>query len=135
MMAATRAAFQRDDLAGLKSDAVLEAVRPALVADGWSIESGKTRAGRIRVGWFEVDGWHAERRAILEVEGGRATESNAVYRDILRTMTLDEIWYPVLAVPIAYRHKNGVAKSYDLTMKLCRHLHGRLPFEVVVIGY
>ena len=130
-MERTVAAFKREDLAGLKSNDVLRRVAPALEADGWQIET----RGKLLFGWFEVDGWHEKRRAVLEVEAGRATESNAIYRNILRTLTLDNVRTLVMAVPFAYRSRNRVAHYHRLTTELAERLEGRLPFELLIIGY
>lgn len=126
--------FARSDLTGLSSDEVLARARPALEAEGWQIEKGKRAADKIVRGGWELDGWHPEHRAMLEVEGGRATESNAVHRNIVRAIALD-VRHLILVVPEQYRHSNGVARSADITRDLAARLKGRLAFEITVVGY
>lgn len=119
---------------GLRSDDVLAHVRPALEQQGWLVERGKRTSEKVvRDGW-ELDGWHPEHRAMLEVEGGRATESNAVHRNIVRAIALDAK-HLILVVPEEYHHKNGVARSADKTRDLAARLKGRLAFEITVVGY
>ena len=61
------ALFLGESLCGLTSDEVLARVRPALEEQGWEMERGKRKADKVvRDGW-ELDGWHPEHRAILEV--------------------------------------------------------------------
>jgi len=78
----------------LTSDEVLTLIRPELVELGFSVEAGKRSEQKIRRPVFfgenaqpslqyEIDAWHPEWRAGLEVEAGRAWMGNAVYRDLL----------------------------------------------------
>jgi len=70
---------------GVTSDAALAALRPELIRQGFEIEEGKKKAGRIRrpvlfgevgrpVVAYEVDGFHPVHEIVLEVEAGRRHE-------------------------------------------------------------
>jgi len=84
------------DKTGLSSDAVLSELRADLIALGYVVESGKTRAGTIRRPVlfgengraevnYEIDAFHDELGVAVEVEAGRGASNNADYRDIVRT--------------------------------------------------
>jgi hypothetical protein len=94
---------------GVTSDAALAVLRPGLVSLGFEIESGKTKAGKIkrpvlfgemgrpRVA-YEIDGFHPKHRIVLEVEAGRGAAGNADYRDLIRTSLIVDADYLVLAM-------------------------------------
>ena len=92
---------------------------------------------------YEIDAWHPEWRAGLEVEAGRAWMGNAIYRDLVQALVMVEMDYLVLAVPKAYRYtsrgKTTVSKDYDNTVSVAQALYGHsriaMPFSLCVIGY
>jgi len=111
---------------GVSSDQVLAAVRPALVANGYLIEAGKTKAdkitrpvlygenGRTQVA-YDVGGFQPEHQVVLEVEAGRGAANNADYRDIIRASLMVDARYLALAMMLDYRGGNQTLKSYEQT--------------------
>ena len=139
---------------GLTSDQALAVLRSDLVALGFGVESGKRTKDKIRRPVFfgenaqpdlqyEVDAWHPEWRAGLEVEAGRAWMGNAVYRDLVQALVMVEMDHLLLAVPQAYRYRSSgrvtVSKDYENTVSVAQALYGHsritMPFSLCVIGY
>jgi len=136
---------------GVTSDAALAALRPGLVALGFEVESGKTRAGRIhrpvlfgemgrpRLA-YEIDGFHPEHGIVLEVEAGRGAANNADYRDLIRTSLIVDADYLVLAMMLQYKAGTTVMRSYERTREQIDAIYEserlRLPFRgVLLVGY
>ena len=139
---------------GLTSDQVLAVLRPALVELGFRVEAGKRAKQKIKRPVFfgenavpslqyEIDAWHPEWLAGLEVEAGRAWMGNAVYRDLVQALVMVSLEHLILAVPLGYRYKSGgrdvVSNDYDNTVAVAEALFGhsrvRMPFSLTVIGY
>jgi hypothetical protein len=140
---------------GLDSDAVLQELGPGLVALGYLVESGKTRAGKIfrpvlfgengapEVN-YEIDAFHDELGIAVEVEAGRGAAGNADYRDIVRTSLILDARHMALLIPIRYRTTSGQREyaipAYERTRNQLNAIYAsqrlRLPFEgVLLIGY
>jgi hypothetical protein len=131
------------------SDEVLEMVRPALEDVGFQIEGGEQ--GKIRrtvleetpgqpMKQVEVDGYHPESKGVLEVESGRGGESNAVHRDLIRGMAMEDTDIMIIAVLNQYKHGSGrIARHFDRADKTIQSLYSasqvQMPFEVALIGY
>ena len=139
---------------GLTSDEALAVLRSDLVALGFEVEAGKRKTDKIRRPVFfgenaqpdlqyEVDAWHPEWCAGLEVEAGRAWMGNAVYRDLIQALVMVELSHLLLAVPQAYRYKASgkttVSRDYENTVSVAQALYGHsriaMPFSLCVIGY
>lgn len=139
---------------GLTSDTVLAAVRPALIALGFTVEASKLASDKIKRPVFfgengepslqyEIDAFHPEWRCGLEIEAGRGWMGNAVYRDLVQALVMVELETLVLAVANTYRYKSGgkltISRDYDNTVAVADSLygHGRIaiPYRLVVIGY
>ena len=144
----------RDLSKGLTSDEVLGTLRLELKELGFDVEAGKRAEQKIRRPVFfgenaqpslqyEIDAWHPEWRAGLEVEAGRAWMGNAVYRDLIQALVMVNMEHLVLAVPNTYRYKSGgkdvSSNDYDNTVAVAEALYGhsrvRMPFSLCVIGY
>ena len=138
----------------LKSDQSLAVLRSDLVALGFGVEAGKRADEKIKRPVFfgenaepelqyEVDAWHPEWRAGLEVEAGRAWMGNAIYRDLVQALVMVEMDHLLLAVPQAYRYRSGgkpaVSRDYEKTIAVAQALYGHsritMPFSLCVIGY
>ncbi|HBM87121.1 MAG TPA: hypothetical protein DD437_01120 [Rhodobiaceae bacterium] len=139
---------------GLTSDQALAVLRDDLVAIGFDVEAGKRANDKIKRPVFfgenaqpdlqyEVDGWHPEWRAGLEVEAGRAWMGNAIYRDLIQALVMVEMDHLLLAVPQAYRYNTGgratVSRDYENTVSVAEALYGHsriaMPFSLCVVGY
>ncbi|WP_317228873.1 hypothetical protein [Clavibacter sp. MX14-G9D] len=139
----------------LTSDYVLEKLREAMEALGYQVESGKAASqkitrpvlfgeeGKAAVS-YDIDAFHDNLGIAVEVEAGRGSNSNADYRDILRTSLLLDARFLVLFMPIAYHFTSaGRAQSisgYANTLNQLSAIYAsqrlRLPFEgVLLIGY
>ena len=144
----------RDLPKGLTSDEVLGLLRADLDELGFDVEAGKRADQKIRRPVFfgenaqpslqyEIDAWHPEWRAGLEVEAGRAWMGNAVYRDLIQALVMVNMEHLVLAVPNTYRYKSGgkdvSSNDYDNTVAVAEVLYGhsrvRMPFSLCVVGY
>ena len=139
---------------GLTSDEVLAVLRPDLIDLGFEVEASKQIGDKIRRPVFfgenaqpelqyEVDAWHPEWLAGLEIEAGRAWMGNAIYRDLIQALVIVDMDHLILAVPQGYRYKSGgrvtASRDYDNTVAVAQALyaHSRveMPFSLCVIGY
>jgi hypothetical protein len=140
---------------GLSSNAVLSELRPGLLALGYEVESGKTRAttirrpvlfgenGRAEVN-YEIDAFQDELGVAVEVEAGRGAANNADYRDIVRTSLILDARNLALLMPVRYRFTSGrreyATAAYERTRNQLEAIYAsqrlRLPFDgVLLIGY
>jgi hypothetical protein len=137
------------------SDVVLQLVRPGLETLGFQVEAGKLRENKLfRPVFFgengqperqyQIDSYHPQERIALEVEAGRSTMGNAIYRDIMQMSLLVDVDYAVVAVPVAYRYQSGgrvtTADSYRECRAILDAIYGgrrlELPFKgFLLIGY
>lgn len=154
VVAAFAAAAERIDSRtnhGVTSDTALAAVRPDLVALGFDVESGKTRAGRITrpvlfgemgrpLVAYDIDGFHPEHGIVLEVEAGRGAANNADYRDLVRASLIVDAEYLVLAMMLQYKSGTQIWRSYERTREQLDAIYEserlRLPFRgILLVGY
>jgi hypothetical protein len=139
----------------MESNAVLAAIAPSLTALGFAVEQGKTRGTKLPrpvffgdegkvVRNYEIDAFNSEHGIALEVEAGRATMGNAIYRDLIQAALMVDARFLVLGVPSEYRYKTRgrTAKepSYARTYSVVEAIYGSprlaLPFEgLLLIGY
>ena len=93
---------------------------------------------------YEIDAFDVTQGIALEVEAGRATMGNAIYRDLIQASLMLDARFLTLAVPIEYRYASGkrTAKepSYSKTYSVVEAVYGsprlNLPFEgLLLIGY
>ena len=100
---------------GLTSDQVLSIMRDDLVSLGFEVEAGKKAEQKIKRPVFfgenaapslqyEIDAYHADWRAGLEIEAGRAWMQNAVYRDLIEALVMVRLDHLILAVPNIYKY-------------------------------
>jgi hypothetical protein len=137
----------------VESDDVLAVVAPGLVGLGFAVESAKTKAGKLPrpvsfgdegaiLRTYEIDAFQAEQGIALEVEAGRATMGNNIYRDLIQGSLMVDTRYLALAVPVEYRYGERPTKepSYSKTYSVVEAIYGSprldLPFEgLLLIGY
>lgn len=142
------ATIGKDD--GLKSDAVLAAVRPELEERGFDVETGKSRTDKIHRPvlygengepqlQYEVDGYHEGWRCGLEVEAGRAWKGNAIYRDLIQAMMMVQVDTLALAVPIEYSYSGRTNPAFEKTNHVVETLYSASrfdpPYRLILIGY
>lgn len=139
---------------GLTSNEVLAVLRPHLVAEGFDVEAGSKFEDKIMRPVFfgensqpalqyQIDAWHPDWKAGLEIEAGRAWMGNAIYRDLIQALVMVEMEYLFLAVPNSYRYKASgkvtESRDYDRTVAVAQALyaHSRvaMPFSLCVVGY
>jgi hypothetical protein len=139
----------------MESDEVLRAITSGLSALGFAIEQGKTKTKKLPrpvffgdegtfLRTYEIDAFDPMNGVALEVEAGRATMGNAVYRDLIQASLMVDARFLALAVPVEYRYKSGgrtvVEKSYAKSSTLAEAIYGSprltLPFDgLLLVGY
>lgn len=135
------------------SNAALEIVRKELEELGFEVEGGVRGKLQRPVHFgeygeadrrYQIDSYHSELGIALEVEAGRTTRGNAIYRDIIQTSLLVGIRYFVLAVPQVYKFKSTGKEIIDSTYESCKSIFDaiysskqlHLPMEgILLIGY
>lgn len=136
---------------GVKSDDCLAALRDGLASRGFEIESGKGAAEKIRRPVlfgengkaevsYEVDGFHADDKVVLEVEAGRGAANNADYRDLVRAGLMVGVDYLILAMMREYSAGKQTIRSYEQTRRRLNAIYAsdrlKLPLKgVLLVGY
>jgi hypothetical protein len=138
----------------MKSDAVLEVIADDLEGLlGFQVERGKKKAGKLHrpvffgdrgsyLRAYEIDAFQKDHGIALEVEAGRATMGNAIYRDLIQASLMVDARFLALAVPQEYRYGEKPTKepSYTKTYSVVEAIYGSrrllLPFDgLLLIGY
>lgn len=137
----------------MESNAVLKVITPGLEKLGFNVEKGKGKAGKIErpvffgdegsyLRKYEIDAFEPQHGIALEVEAGRATRGNAIYRDLIQASLMVDARFLALAVPIEYRYGKRPSRepSYGITYSVVEAVYGsprlNLPFEgLLLIGY
>ena len=138
----------------MKSNDVL-----AVIADDledkveFQVERGKKKPGKLHrpvffgdrgsyLRAYEIDAFQKDLGIALEVEAGRATMGNAIYRDLIQASLIVDARFLALAVPLEYRYGEKPTKepSYAKTYSVVEAIYGSrrlmLPFEgLLLIGY
>lgn len=146
-----------DSTAGrqVKSDEALAMLRPTLLDLGFQVEGGKSHSEKIRrpvlfgeLGVeeraYEVDAFHTELGIAMEVEAGRGTQGNAIYRDLIQSSLLLDADYLVVCLLLDYKFKSGGRDSHSPDYAKARSVLDaifasnrlKLPFRgVLLVGY
>lgn len=138
----------------MSSDAVLAVIAGDLEADlGFQVERGKKKPGKLHrpvffgdrgsyLRAYEIDAFQSNLGIALEVEAGRATMGNAIYRDLIQASLIVDTRFLALAVPLEYRYGERPTRepSYSKTYSVVEAIYGSrrllLPFEgLLLIGY
>jgi hypothetical protein len=139
----------------MESNAVLAVIAPGLAQLGFAVETGKKKEGKLPrpvffgdqgtvVHKYEIDAFNAEHGIALEVEAGRATMGNAIYRDLIQGALMVDAHFLALAAPAEYRYKRSgrtqrepsYAKTYSVVEAIYGSPRLTLPFEgLLLIGY
>ncbi len=131
----------------LKSDDVLNIIKPGLEKINYKVEKSKAEADKIRVPAmygengipqlaFEVDAYNESEKIVVEVEAGRAVTNYQFLKDFYETCCMVEADYLCIAVREIYR------KSFDYR-KVCQFFDGmyisnrfKIPLKgILIIGY
>ena len=139
----------------MESNDVLGAVAHDLRQLGFDVEDGKQKAGKLPrpvffgdegayLRTYEIDAFEPTEGIALEVEAGRATMGNAIYRDLIQGSLMVDARFLALAVPVEYRYKSGArtakepsyAKTYSVVEAIYASPRLQLPFEgLLLVGY
>ncbi len=139
----------------MESNDVLAVIAGGLQELGFDVETGKQKAGKLArpvffgdegtyLRTYEIDAFEPTHGIALEVEAGRATMGNAIYRDLIQGSLMVDARFLVLAVPTEYRYRSGArtAKepSYAKTYSVVEAIYGsprlQLPFDgLLLVGY
>jgi hypothetical protein len=139
----------------MESNDVLDVLASGLQALGFVVEQGKKKAGKLPrpvffgdegsfLRTYEIDAFEPGEGVALEVEAGRATMGNAVYRDLVQAFLMLDARFLTLTVPVEYRYNSGgrTARepSYSKTYSVVEAIYGsprlNLPFEgLLLVGY
>ena len=131
----------------LKSNEVLQIVRPYLEQLQYTVETGKGVNEKIDVPVlfgqdnkidksFYADALSADGRIVVEVEAGRSTENNQFLKDLFEACMMFDVEYLVLAVRNVYRTHYDFDRVYSFleTLYISNRLH--LPLKgILLIGY
>ena len=131
----------------LRSDDVLSIVRPGLEKIDYCVEQNKKDEGKIKVpvlfGYnnsidkhFYADAISADKKIVIEVEAGRATENHQFLKDIFEASMMFGVEYLVIAVRKIYRNHNYFERIYPFleTMYITNRI--KLPLKgILLIGY
>jgi len=128
---------------------------PDLLSLGFEVEAGKAQDGQLARPVFfgenghalceyKIDAYHPLLHIALEIEAGRATAGNAIYRDIIQTALLVDVAYAAVAVPLSYRYdqhgRMRFTEPYRQCVSILDAIYGGrrldLPFDgFLTIGY
>ena len=131
----------------LKSNEVLDILRPYLEPVGFTVETGKARGQKIPVPVlfglnnsvdqsFNADGISNDGKTVLEVEAGRATANFAFLKDIFQASMMHGVEFLIMAVRNDYRGSDDFHKVYTFLETLYISSRLVLPLKgVILIGY
>jgi hypothetical protein len=137
----------------MESNDVLAVIADDLRAFGFEVEQGKMKAGKLPrpvffgdqgspLRTYEIDAFEPTHGIALEIEAGRATMGNAIYRDLIQASLMLDARFLTLAVPSEYRYGKRPSRepSYAKTYSVVEAVYGsprlNLPFEgLLLIGY
>ncbi len=131
----------------LKSNEVLDILRPHLESIEFKVEEGKARGQKIPVPVlfglnnsvdksFNADGISNDGRIVLEVEAGRATANFAFLKDIFQASMMHGVEFLILAVRNDYRGTDDFQRVYTFLETLYISSRLVLPLKgITLIGY
>ena len=131
----------------LKSNEVLNVLRPDLERIGFNVETGKAKGQKIPVPVlfglnnsvdksFNADGISSDGKIVLEVEAGRATANFAFLKDVFQACMMHGVEFLILAVRNNYRGSDDFQKVYAFLETLYISSRLVLPLKgIILIGY
>lgn len=135
------------DTHDLVSNKVLELLRNSLEEIGFTVESGKSKEQKINVPvlfgknntidkYFNADAVSNDGRIVIEVEAGRAWESNQYMKDIFEASMMFGVEFLVIAVRQSYRGHPDFERIYKFLETLYISSRIQLPLKgILLIGY
>lgn len=146
---------QKSKNARLKSNDMLELLRPHLESLKFKVEAGKKKEEKIDVPVlfgengeidksFYADALSADGRIVIEVEAGRAVRNNQFLKDVFQACMMFDVEYLVIAVLNEYcfysKGKEMVSHDYAEVRTFLETLYVsnriRLPLKgILVVGY
>ena len=121
----------------LKSDEVLQILRPRLENIEFTIEKGKARGQNNSIDQsFNADGISNDGRIVLEVEAGRAVANYAFLKDIFQACMMHSVEFLIIVVRNDYKGNDDFEKAYTFLETL--YISGLLvlPLKgITLIGY
>lgn len=131
----------------LKSNDVLKLLHQPLTSIGYLVENSKAKDDKIDVPVlfglgnqidksYNADALSSDRRIVIEVEAGRATENNQYMKDIFQACMMFEVEYLIVAVRNTYRgHQDfNIVYTFLETLYISSRLH--LPLQgILLLGY
>jgi len=131
----------------LRSDEVLNIVRPKLLELNFIVESGKMKNQKIHVPvlygengvaekYFEADAYNSSYGIIIEVEAGRAYLNNQFLKDIFQACVMDNVRSLIIAVRLDYKGTPDYEKIRTFLDTL--YISGRFNLDldsILLIGY
>lgn len=131
----------------LKSNEVLDVLRPYLESIGFTVEKGKAKGQKIPVPVlfgmnntvdqsFYADGISKDGKIVLEVEAGRAYANFAFLKDVFQASMMHGVEFLILAVRNDYRGGDDFEKVYTFLETLYISNRLVLPLKgIILIGY
>jgi hypothetical protein len=133
------------------SNRVLRLVTPGLRDIGFQVEWGKVAVRKLpRPVFFgengtiehqyEIDAYNSSTGVSLEVEAGRAWQSNAIYRDIVQISLMIDVRFGAVAVPLIYRYRSSSGRlletrPYEKCQGLLDTIYGGRRLELPLEGF
>jgi len=133
----------------LVSDQVLSIISAHLIERNFRVETDKKNKIQIPVLFgeqnmpiksFQVDAWHEEERAIVEIEAGRALVNNQFLKDIFEASVMIDVDYLAIAVRNIYTGGNRNSRDYEQINKWLETIYSsnRIKLDlkgILLIGY
>lgn len=135
----------------LPSNTVLSNVGPLLAELGFSVETGKKSAEKIRVPVlygnngrvskaFEADAHHVDGKFVVEVEAGRGVLNNQFLKDLFQACMMDEVDYLAIAVRNLYEAAGISNPDFERVVAFFETMYAsnrmRLPLKgILILGY
>lgn len=132
---------------GLRSNDVVDIVRPRLEDIGFKVETGKKLHEKIRVPVlfglngkleksFEADAYHENEKTVLEIEAGRAYVNYQFLKDLFEACMMYNVEYLVIVVRNIYKKSKDFNKIITFFETLYTSKRLSLPLKgILIIGY
>lgn len=117
------------DMHQLKSDDVLNVIKPEMEKIGYAVEKSKAKTDKVRIPVmygengipelsFEADAYNKTEKIVVEVEAGRAVTNYQFLKDFYEACCMVDADYLCIAVRKTYR-KSPIIKKYVNFLPVC----------------